>query len=630
VLLAPDADNHGMRFPVFVTLLLTVLLATGTGTSAAHPLVTEFHDGLTGSNGAWGVATGPDGNVWFTEDNTGAVGRITPDGVVTEFSAGLTKGGPKGIALGPDGNLWVAESSGGGAIARITPSGAATEFTAGLSVGEPWDIAAGPDGNLWFVMRNPAVIGRITPEGVITEFTVGLTPGSEPTSIAAGPDGNLWFTEAADPGRIGRITPAGEISEFSAGLTPNMRPTDITAGPDGKLWFTELAGAGAIGRIKTSGEIQEFTEGMTAGMEPMGIAAGNDGALWFTQSRDPGRLGRITTDGLVTEHGDGLTIDQGPWFIAPGPDGNMWFTENGGSGQVARVTVPPGVEGAFSDQVGKTTARLRAYVRANSQTTDYLFEYGVDGNLDQQSHVFAAGRSADPAKVAATLQHLEPGTAYEFRVVATNDAGTSVGPTGEFVTDESPSEAVKFELPARVPDFARSVVAKPRGKVRFKAPGGRWQVLGEDGGELPVGSRIDARRGSITLTSADGGEALQTGTFGGGVFSISQRRRAGGRVDLHLRGGNFSRCGRAARGNRASASAVRRVRRLWGRDRGGRFRTHGRHSHATVRGTRWLTEDRCRGTFTRVTEGSVVVRDLARRKSVVVRAGRSYLARPPR
>jgi hypothetical protein len=72
------------------------------------------------------------------------------------------------------------------------------------------------------------------------------------------------------------------------------------------------------------------------------------------------------------------------------------------------------------------------------------------------------------------------------------------------------------------------------------------------------------------------------------------------------------------------------VRRLWGRDSGGRFRTHGRHSQATVRGTRWVTVDRCDGTLTRVTEGSVVVRDFARRRSAVIRAGRSYLAKSHR
>jgi hypothetical protein len=39
-------------------------------------------------------------------------------------------------------------------------------------------------------------------------------------------------------------------------------------------------------------------------------------------------------------------------------------------------------------------------------------------------------------------------------------------------------------------------------------------------------------------------------------------------------------------------------------------------------------EDRCDGTLTRVQEGSVTVRDFAKRRNVPVRAGRTYLARP--
>jgi hypothetical protein len=50
------------------------------------------------------------------------------------------------------------------------------------------------------------------------------------------------------------------------------------------------------------------------------------------------------------------------------------------------------------------------------------------------------------------------------------------------------------------------------------------------------------------------------------------------------------------------------VRRLWG-DGYGRFRTAGRYSAATVRGTRWLVEDRCDGTVTRVKRGQVAVED---------------------
>jgi hypothetical protein len=37
------------------------------------------------------------------------VGRITPLGVVTEFSAGITGLGPSGITRGPDGNPWFTE-----------------------------------------------------------------------------------------------------------------------------------------------------------------------------------------------------------------------------------------------------------------------------------------------------------------------------------------------------------------------------------------------------------------------------------------------------------------------------------------------------------------------------------------
>jgi hypothetical protein len=40
-----------------------------------------------------------------------------------------------------------------------------------------------------------------------------------------------------------------------------------------------------------------------------------------------------------------------------------------------------------------------------------------------------------------------------------------------------------------------------------------------------------------------------------------------------------------------------------------------------------VTTDTCAGTRTTVTEGAVAVRDLRRKRTVVVRAGKSYLAR---
>jgi hypothetical protein len=65
---------------------------------------------------------------------------------------------------------------------------------------------------------------------------------------------------------------------------------------------------------------------------------------------------------------------------------------------------------------------------------------------------------------------------------------------------------------------------------------------------------------------------------------------------------------------------------LWGNGKG-KFRTAGKYSSATVRGTIWLVEDRCEGTFTKVRRGTVRVRDVKRKKTITVKAGHSYLAR---
>ena len=56
----------------------------------------------------------------------------------------------------------------------------------------------------------------------------------------------------------------------------------------------------------------------------------------------------------------------------------------------------------------------------------------------------------------------------------------------------------------------------------------------------------------------------------------------------------------------------------------GKFRTKGQYSAATVRGTKWLVQDTCTTTLTRVTEGVVSVRDKVERKTITLRAGKSY------
>ena len=276
------------------------------------------------------IVTGPDGNLWFTEEVASKVGRITPAGIITEFSTLTAGSGAEGIAAGPDGNLWFTELH-AGKIGRITPAGNITEFLIPTANSGPADITVGPDGNLWFTEQSGDKIGQITTAGTITEFS---TPASsEPRGITTGPDGNLWFTEST-AGKIGRITTAGTVTEFAV-PTASGRLSDITAGPDGNLWFAELD-AGNIDRITTAGIVTKFAI-PTAGSFPEGITTGPDGNLWFTESFG-NKIGQITTAGTITEFST-PTVNSAPLGITTGPDGNLWFTEGDPANKIGRLNL---------------------------------------------------------------------------------------------------------------------------------------------------------------------------------------------------------------------------------------------------------------------------------------------------
>ena len=69
-----------------------------------------------------GTLVGPDGNVWFSETEISRIGRITPDGKVTEFSQGISPGArPLSIAE-RDGAMWFSEAA-GNRVGRITMDG---------------------------------------------------------------------------------------------------------------------------------------------------------------------------------------------------------------------------------------------------------------------------------------------------------------------------------------------------------------------------------------------------------------------------------------------------------------------------------------------------------------------------
>ena len=107
----------------------------------------------------WDIVSGPDGALWFTEQDGNKLGRITTAGAVTEYALPTPGALPRGLTVGPDGALWVAEY-GADQIARVTVEGKVTEFPL-PDASTPSDVASGPDRGVWFTETGTDKIGRL-------------------------------------------------------------------------------------------------------------------------------------------------------------------------------------------------------------------------------------------------------------------------------------------------------------------------------------------------------------------------------------------------------------------------------------------------------------------------------------
>src|SRR5947209_16263523 len=107
-----------------ITATAIAALAMGAATSA-EPRVSYFP--VTSGAHPHDVAAAPDGTVWYTAQNQGALGILDPKtGKVEQVSLG--KGAaPHGVIVGPDGAAWITEG-GQNAIARFDPQSKAVKL----------------------------------------------------------------------------------------------------------------------------------------------------------------------------------------------------------------------------------------------------------------------------------------------------------------------------------------------------------------------------------------------------------------------------------------------------------------------------------------------------------------------
>jgi hypothetical protein len=198
---------------------------------------------------------------------------------VQQPSNGLLPGAdPDEIMVGPDGNLWFDDQNAGGyAVGKVDPATfAVTEYPLTVDA-TPWTAAFGADGDLY--VAQTGTVAQVTASGVVTEIAAASsTSGSDGDAMIEGPDGNVYYNDLSTPPAVVQVdldalasvstgaatgvtastaTIAGSVTPLSADATVSVRygttPALGSTAPVGTLRASTTASA------VTAGAVHSFT-----------------------------------------------------------------------------------------------------------------------------------------------------------------------------------------------------------------------------------------------------------------------------------------------------------------------------------------------------------------------------------
>ncbi|MDW5595501.1 hypothetical protein VSS74_14220 [Conexibacter stalactiti] len=478
---------------------------------------------------------------------------------------------------------------------------------------------------------------------------------NQPRGVAVAADGGVLIADTGNH-RIRRVSPAGTITTVAGTGTPGFGtgdgattvslrfPGDVAALPDGGFLIADT-GNNRIARVLPGGLL------ITVAGLPSNVALGDGGPATAAGLNAPARVVPLSGGGyLIADTGNNRIrrVDTADTITTVAGSAATGFAGDGGPATAAALNQPEGV--AVRDD--------GSIVIADS-TNERIREVAANGIIRTIAGTGTLGFSGDGGlPTAAQLSHpravLLDGTririadAFNHRVRAiTPEPARTADPVTP--PDTTPPRAVP---PGVAPPVrGRSTVVAPvSGTVLIRLPGTRRFITLDALSNVPLGAELDARGGRVSLqfTTTRAGRTASA-VAGGGRFLVRQSgaldrgqlpgtlllsgplegctpvvRRAGGRAAETAAAPRASSAAKRKRGKRGKGRRI-------DVDAEGRIRTQGRYGAAIVRGTRWTIVDRCAsdprpGTFVRVRRGKVAVTAFRLRRTVLVRAGRSFLA----
>ena len=357
-----------------------------------------------------GIAVGSNSDLYVADEGTHAVDVFGPNIDLPEVSTNPQPGRAVGVTLS----------------GTVNPAGTkvtACRFEYGLSnaYGSQVPCSSYPTSG-----SSPVGVSASLPASELAPGSIyhyRLAAGDEEGETVYGQD----ETFVSAPSVVGSVL-ASEITSFSATLTGVIDPGDVSPGyrflygltsSYGSVWPEGLAGAG-VGSQQTVSQTLK-------GLEPdttyhVALSATNFGG------------------------GESMTPD-------------ATFT--------TRPLVPPVVSTNAAEALGQTSATLTGSVDPEGLPSTYRFEYGTSTGYGSTWPVLQvyAGSASTSEMVAIGVPNLSPGTTYHYRLVASNEDGTTYGADESFTTLSYPAALIQ-----EPPGFTQTAGATSKASSKSSKP----------------------------------------------------------------------------------------------------------------------------------------------------------------
>jgi len=429
--------------------------------------------------------------VWFSELEADAIGalRVAADGTALgQIDVPCSCSHPKGIALGDDGSVWFSEE-GSNRLGRLTMEAGPFEAAAAqvahytipsappvtppglpaLATSAPHSLAVDEAGRVWFSEEENAAVGYLDPARAHPGTTTGMVevplPNNEfreqaaPADVAVDRNDTLFFTD-----EYGDAIGAANSDGFRRFWRPRARQS-LTDKPvldaEGNVWFTET-GANLLTRLTGVA-----APALAPAAAPVFTADTIRHDVSATGLRDVTSVDvTVVRDGTVAGHADGAPVSGGAVdAVVPVEEGDLVrLTLHGlyphaplvfrAVALHASVTHDGSVRGTLGDDAAPLGDTVRVDVGARAEAARI-----ARGGGDFESPAGIAG-----AKASGTVTYAGATRAGIFRTVA------GIGPAPEAAAAASaggPAPAATA-APAPAAGPAAKAAAKPKPKSAAK------------------------------------------------------------------------------------------------------------------------------------------------------------------